>query len=413
MIRKLRRKFILITMLLVSLVLLIVFIVICFSSYRRMQSDSLTALQHALSRDEKLLPKLDLDKRKPGEPSSILPVFCVQLDESGNILSVQGETVEPTDELVSYAVQGVSEQGRDSGILHSLSLRYQRIQTAGGAKIAFVDITSERQTMMNLILTSFLVGIGGLAAFFFISLFLANWALRPVELAWQQQRQFIADASHELKTPLTVILANIGILQSHRADTIEAQLKWVEYTKQEAIHMKKLVDDLLFLAKSDDGSARILYADFNLSDAVWSSLLPFESIAYEQGLTLNSEIEPNLFMKGDESQLKQLVVILLDNACKYAKGNGAITLLLKSAQDRVRLSVNNTGEPIPKEQLPHIFERFYRADDGARDRKQGGYGLGLAIAKSIVASHHGRISVTSDSVHGTTFTAEFPLERSS
>ena len=243
--------------------------------------------------------------------------------------------------------------------------------------------------------------------------FLANWALRPVELAWQQQRQFIADASHELKTPLTVILANIGILQSHRADTIEAQLKWVEYTKQEAIHMKKLVDDLLFLAKSDDGSARILYADFNLSDAVWSSLLPFESIAYEQGLTLNSEIEPNLFMKGDESQLKQLVVILLDNACKYAKGNGAITLLLKSAQDRVRLSVNNTGEPIPKEQLPHIFERFYRADDGARDRKQGGYGLGLAIAKSIVASHHGRISVTSDSVHGTTFTAEFPLERSS
>ena len=315
MIQKLRRKFVLITMLLVSLVLLIVFTTICLSSYRRMQSDSQAVLERALFKEDKLPPKLGMEGRRPAEPSAFLPVFCVTLDEAGNILAVQGENVEPSDDLVTNAVKSVIEKKSDRGTLSSLVLRYRSVQTANGFKIAFADMSSERRSMMNLVATSLLVGIGGLAAFFCVSLFLANWALRPVEQAWRQQRQFVANASHELKTPLTVILANLGILLSHPADTIEAQRKWVEYSKKEANRMKKLVDDLLFLAKSDDSRTHLIFSYINLSDAVWSSLLPFESIAYEQGLTLNSEIEADLVVKGDESQLKQLVIILLDNAC--------------------------------------------------------------------------------------------------
>ena len=170
--------------------------------------------------------------------------------------------------------------------------------------------------MRSLILTSLLILAGSMAAFFIISLFLAKWALTPVERAWDQQNQFIADASHELKTPLTVILANLKILLSHKEDTISNQFRWIENTHTEASRMKKLVENLLFLARSESNTVPAAVNTFNLSDTVWSCLLPFESVAFEQGVTLNESVTPGLSMLGDEGQIKQLTAILLDNACK-------------------------------------------------------------------------------------------------
>ena len=245
--------------------------------------------------------------------------------------------------------------------------------------------------------------------FFFLSLFLSSLALRPTERAWQQQRQFVADASHELKTPLTVILANTGIVLSHKEDTVASQLKWLEYTHEEAVQMKGLVDDLLFLAKSDHTNHSIVRCQLSMSQLVLGCLLLFESVAFEAGITLESDIAPDLTLQGDEGQLRRLVMILLDNAVKYAGAEGTVRLELERHQERVRLSVHNTGAPIPPEHLPHLFERFYRAD-AARDRSRGGYGLGLAIAKSIVDGHRGKISVTSTAESGTTFTVLLPVK---
>lgn len=409
MIKKLRRKFVLINMCLVSAVLLIVFTAVCLSTYQRLRHASYDAMKLALSHEVGAkVPRPEIGGR-PGNRFPFVAVFCVHLNSDGDIIFLSEENVSVTDETASLAAKEALDSGNKDGILGDMGLRFLMQHTSNGVKIAFADLSGEEESMASLIFTSLLVGLGGLAAFLLISFFLADWALLPVKRAWEQQRQFVADASHELKTPLTVILANIKILLSHRQETVEQQLKWVEYMDFEASRMKTLVDDLLLLAKSD-ASRNEEYQRVSLSDAVWSSFLPFESVAFEKKVALNSRIEPDVFVTGDESQLKQLTVILLDNALKYAGEHGSVTLSLEKALDRARLSVHNTGNPIEPDHLNNLFERFYRPDD-ARTRGMGGYGLGLAIARSIVEKHKGKISVESTEKDGTIFSVSFPLEK--
>ena len=224
--------------------------------------------------------------------------------------------------------------------------------------------------------------------------------------AWEREQRFVADASHELKTPLTVILANTGILMSHKTETIEDQEKWVENTRTEAVRMKGLVDNLLELARADAGTERVSFTQLNFSDLVWSAALPFESVMFEQGKTLRMNIEPDLYVQGDSGKLTELIVILLDNACKYAEEKGIITLTLTALKNQVRLSVHNTGSYIDGEKRRHLFERFYRGEE-SRSRKAGGYGLGLSIGENIVKLHHGKIYAESTQKEGTTFLVVF------
>lgn len=172
--------------------------------------------------------------------------------------------------------------------------------------------------------------------------------------------------------------------------------------------MKSLVEDLLFLARSDDRRSPLRLQTVSFSDLAWEALLPFESVAFEAGVALDSQITPDLELLGDPEQLRRLVAILVDNAVKYAGPRGSASLILRPQGDEAVLSVHNTGEPIPQEHLPRLFERFYRTDSD-RARSQGGYGLGLSIAKSIVDGHQGRISVSSSAISGTLFTVRLPL----
>lgn len=188
-------------------------------------------------------------------------------------------------------------------------------------------------------------------------------ALKPVKKAWEQQRQFVADASHELKTPLTVILANTGILLRHPDDTIMQQQKWVDSTKAEGERMKELIDHMLFLAKTDADQMPLSFSPLDLNDTLWSCLLPFESVS----------------------------------------------LIRSQETAEAVLSVHNQGEAIPAEDLPHIFERFYRVD-ASRSRSAGGYGLGLAIAKTIADRHKASLRVNSSAPEGTTFILRLPLK---
>ena len=171
--------------------------------------------------------------------------------------------------------------------------------------------------------------------------------------------------------------------------------------------MNGLVEDLLFLAKSDAARQEVRTAEVDLSELIQGCLLPFEPVAFEAGVQLDARIDPGLTLTGDEGQLRRLVRILLDNAVKYAGEGGSVELTLTKQQEKLRLTVRNTGDPIPAEHLPHLFERFYRAD-AARDRAQGGYGLGLAIAKAITEHHRGKISVSSSLETGTVFTVLLP-----
>lgn len=417
MIKRLRWRFILINLLLVGLVLTVVLVLLLASNARRLENQSTAALYMVLSRQDGETPPRfkigvpDLEGGKSGNDrnASLIPVFSVTL-EDGQVTDINdGGQVNVSEETALQAAQEALATRQDRGVLPSLGLRFLMEHTPEGTtRIAFADQTWESSTMRTLLLSCLLIWLLAMAAFFFVGLFLSSLALRPVEKAWKQQRQFVADASHELKTPLTVILANTGIVLAHPDEPVSTQAKWLGYTQEEARQMKGLVEDLLFLAKSDNARLASHPTQVDLCQLIQGCLLPFEPVAFEAGVSLESQLEPGLTLTGDEGQLRRMVRILLDNAVKYAgPPNPAVTVTLARQQDKLRLTVHNTGEPIPPEHLPHLFERFYRADP-SRDRRQGGYGLGLAIAKSIVETHRGKISVASSAAGGTTFTVLLP-----
>ena len=249
--------------------------------------------------------------------------------------------------------------------------------------------------------------LGAWLVFFLASFFLARWATKPVIRAWHQQSRFIADASHELKTPLAVILANNSILLSHPDKTISEHRQWVESTQAEAEMMETLISDLLFLAKPDSDQDSKLYGDIDLSEIVATNALQFESVAFERHIDLDSDIAEGIIVHANGSRLQRLVGTLIDNACKYANEGGRVDISLYHRGHEAVLHVSNTGNPIAPEDLPNIFDRFYRADK-ARSRDSKGYGLGLSIAKEVAEELGGTISVTERAGFATTFTVRIP-----
>ena len=413
MLRRLRIKFVLINMALVTAVLLAVFGALMISNARQLERESAAAMSIAL-RQNGVPPQLEVGPPQPGEAGEwrwAIPVFCVAVDEAGGVTLEGGSQVKVSQETLRQAVEEVRSLQVQSGTLEDLGLRFQReTLPGGGTRIAFSHLSWERASLTRLMVSSLLIGLAALAVFFAISLFLARLALKPVERAWARQRQFVADASHELKTPLTVILANTGIIAAHPEAPVSSQGKWLGYIREEAQRMKGLVEDMLFLARHDGAERPPDLRPVPFSDLVTGCVLRFESVAFERQTALTCELQPGLWVAGLSQDLERLVMILLDNAVKYAGEGGQVDAALALRQERVVLTVRNTGEPIPPEHLEHLFERFYRAD-GSRSRKEGGYGLGLAIAQAIVQTHRGQIEVRSSQGEGTVFTVTLPQGR--
>lgn len=417
MIKKLRRKVIIITMSLVTVILFTTLCSICIVSYNAQKSELKKILINEvnISRNFEEITS-DISLKEPprrfeiGKPHddhySVRPSFTVtvHVDGDGKIKENLSSTAEISEDNLGVAVQKALNSNHNNGQIKSLNLMFLRLKGKDeGEIISFVDTTEMHIYMKNLITTLIIVGLSALIILFFLCIFLARLTVKPVETAWRQQKHFIADASHEIKTPLTVILANTDILMKHPHEYIESQAKWVQYIHDEAEHMKYLVENMLFLAKTDASELSIQYSKINLSDVLWSAILPFESILFEHGFVLQTNIEPDLELYGDASRIQEVITILMDNACKYSSGKATITLTAKKVQDKIKIKVNNTGSFIPKDKAAHLFERFYRADE-SRDRATGGYGLGLSIAESIIKAHHGKISVSSSNDEGTTFT---------
>lgn len=412
MINKLKKKFVFINMILISIILIFTFGAVYISTSNRLARESNDMLQKTIEQENEIFKKqINIGEQNTSSPPPQPQIisFAVQLDNSNNITNVYYNNIDKSDTVtLNTLVNSALANDNLTGIIENENFRFLKYSNEKGMKIAFTDRSLEINTLNSLLKTFILVGIGSLTAFFIVSLYLANWAVKPIKKSWEQQRQFVADASHELKTPLTVILANTDIILSHKDDTISNQVKWINYIKAEGERMTTLVNDLLFLAKSDANRNELVLSKVNFSDIIWNCVLPFESVAFEEEKLIESEITPDLYINGDDNRLKQLVCILIDNAIKYSKEKGTIKVTLTKNQDKAFLSVNNLGAPIPKEKIPYLFERFYRIDE-SRARKKDGYGLGLAIGKTIADSHNGKISVKSSQSEGTTFTIAFPL----
>ena len=410
MLKKLKRRFVAISMLLVSVVFIFFYLVTCAALVVNVNIDIEEVLRnYATANIFEELPNIG----EGNEENSML----VQLSGNVCVVSVSEITgiIEILDSSRAYISENILEQAVNSAMssdeqfahLPGVNLFFYKASNVFGTKIAFADSTHYFSYLKDILTAGTLFFAIALIVLFIVNLGLANMCLKPVEKTWAQQQDFIADASHELKTPLTVILTNGNILQSHPDKTVGEQMQWVESTNEEASHMKELVDKLLLLAKTDNMRQNNQFADVNMTELATRLALQYDPVAYEKGITLTTHIEDNIHITGDQTALNQMVHILLDNAVKYAGMGGEVELFLTKRQNCVYLSSKNTGTPIPPEDLPHIFERFYRSD---KVRTSGsGYGLGLAICKNLAEQHRADISVTSNAVTGTVFTVKFRL----
>ncbi|MBQ1975140.1 MAG: HAMP domain-containing histidine kinase, partial [Ruminococcus sp.] len=338
-------------------------------------------------------------------PIEISSYVIVKTGANGAILDTTENDLSIDREVLAACVQKALQSGSGYGQLDEYGLMFAVRTNAYHSRLIFASNSSVYTSLINSILISLLLFAGSMAVIFGISLILSNLAVKPVQTAWEQQKQFVADASHELKTPLTVILANNNIMLSHQSSTVAEERQWLESTEEEANHMKKLIENMLFLAKSDAGTAKVQLCAVNFSEIVEGCALHFEPVAFEREIMIDADgIEEDVILQGDPTQLNQLAHILTDNAVKYASPGTTVTIRLQAAGDRAEFSVNNRGNVIAKDELGHIFDRFYRAE---KSRTTKGYGLGLSIAQRIVESMNGKITVESNDADGTTFSVRF------
>jgi signal transduction histidine kinase len=321
--------------------------------------------------------------------------FWVDLDYNIFNATVQPITFYKDGELFQETVYEIFdvENPPERGVVNveNSSFRYRYCKVGVGRyayySVLLLDRTSELSYAKRLSEALAYIGIVMFLVMFLINFFISKWLVKPTAIAYKKQQQFVSDASHELKTPLTVIATNVDAILSNPTDTIEEQKKWLTYIKNEAIRMSNLTNNLLKLTR--ENQTQPANVKFNLSNVLDDICINFEVFAFEKNRTLKTQIQKNVQINGDESSIRQLVTILLDNAVKYSTEYAIIEVVLRK-EKKTKIIVSNTGSEIPPQEIPHIFDRFYRSDS-SRTKTSGGFGLGLSIAKKITDEHRANI----------------------
>lgn len=383
MIKRLRRKFIIVNMAIVTVMLAVIFGLILFFTKSNMEQDNIQML-----RSVSIMPmQPDMPDKAPQK--TMPSVFAVYRTPDKEYSAWGSEVVDFSDSgLLSELYNKAVNEENETDILKEYNLRFHINHNPKHKAVFFADISGEIKTLRQLACTCGFIALLSLILFFAISVLLAYWIVKPAQTAWNQQKQFVADASHELKTPLTVIMTNAEMLLegNHSA---EKRMQFSESILTMSKQMRGLTESLLELARSDNNSKKSSFEDVKFSNLISEAVLPFEPLYYEKELTLICEIQDNIIVSGDSTQLCRLADILLDNAMKYSYPNTTVTVSLKKHRDYCIFSVSSHGDTISKSNLKNIFKRFYRVDK-ARNANHS-YGLGLSIAESIVKEHGGRI----------------------
>ncbi|CDC77738.1 two component sensor kinase [Clostridium sp. CAG:964] len=299
-------------------------------------------------------------------------------------------TYEQISAFTSKALSRSAKQGKIDKLIYTITdINYGAFGKAH--IVGFMNNSDNINNFSTMAASSVIIWLVGSFIILILSLLLSMWLIKPVEDAFNRQKQFISDASHELKTPIAVISANADILAGDIGEN-----KWLGYIQSESERMSKLINDLLTLTRIEMQSDKAQSTRFDICNTLMEVTMPFESVSFEKGIILECEPEGEIFINGNEGQIKQVVAILVDNAIKHCYDGGSVTVtVVPAAKSRCKIRVSNTGEPIPEDVRKKIFERFYRADE-SRNRDNNRYGLGLAIAKQIVDNHNGSIDVSCD-----------------
>ena len=407
MLRGLRRKFVVIVMVLVGGVLVAMLGSTYAATYQAQRRIIDESLERGVHNDTGERPMMGGSRaRERGGLGGMLGLV-VEVSDEGVVLEVSDDPVSIDTAVLEGVISSVLVEGRDAGADRTAHIEWRSVSLeGGGSRIAIIDTTSSEAFLREQAIKDLQITFVALATLLAITWWLSDWALRPVERAWEQQRRFVADASHELKTPIAVILANTQILERDEGIGDDA-MRWVRSTSGEA---------------STEGSWRpppararrraLMGGGTTLpcgarSEPLWlveAVSLEFDAVAFERGCSLRCEVAEGVRMRGDPEWMGRLVRILVDNACKYGAEGTEVSVRLDRSGARATLAVHNAGNPIDPGDLPHVFERFYRSDKARSREGTGGFGLGLAIAKGIADAHGAVISVSSTAEGGTTFT---------
>lgn len=402
MIKKLRIKFVCVIMLIAALMLAVILGCVIHFTKENLEMNSISTMQAHVSEP----PHREDPGRQPKKMR--LPHFTIELGKNGEIIGMDSNYFDLSKrDDIQQIVEAALKSDQEIGVLWKYGFRFLKDRAPKGQKIVFADITTEVATIRNLFWNCALIFLVAMEAFLGISILLSRWVIKPVEKAWEQQRQFVADASHELKTPLSVIMANAELMQNEDAsaedlDTYSGNILSMTY------QMRGLVENMLDMARADNGKQTMQMTEVDFSQLVSDAVLSFRLLYEEKVLGLQSDVREGIFLRGSEQHLFQVMDVLLDNALKYSSLPGTVSVTLSAGGRHCLLSVFSPGEPIPREELKRIFERFYRADK-ARTMNCS-YGLGLSIAEAVVEAHKGKIWAES-SASGNTFFVRFPVSR--
>lgn len=405
-----RKRFVQFNMLLIGIVLAVMVAVI--AGY--MTRDYYTSLRETMEQVVAPLRFFSLPPEgRPEKPEfqelpediqrkDILTVFYSRENDSYTLLS--NSEVFSQEELPSLLHTIVSQE-KNFGILYSQDAIYYRSGKTP-YKIAIASTDYIVHSVVNLVLVLLAVWVGAMLLFLLISIKLSAVAARPMEEAMQREKQFVADASHDLKTPLSVILANNSILMENPENKVGDLRRWLDSTQEAAKRMQKLIAEMLTLADVERQDVPLVREKVDLANIAMKADLELESVAFEKNVTLEDDLPDRCMVTGNADYLMRIVMSLLENALKYEPSGGRVSIHLTQSKKKTVLSVCNQGSRIADEDLPHVFDRFYRSDK-SRTNSAGSFGLGLAITKEMVERLGGTISVTSSQEEGTVFSVTF------
>lgn len=394
MLKKLKTKFILTIIFIISLIMLTILLSINIILNTNMNKKTIDIMREIAINDG--IPHMKNPSFKPIPPEdNHIKQFNISFSVKLNKQNKLTETIYPLqisyDEsqlntLVDYVLSNKNKYGQIGNI------SFLKMSKPYGQIIVFLDITNNNQIKHNLIYISLIVFILSLLFIFIVSYFLTEWIIKPVKENFEIQKQFIANASHELKTPLSIISTNVSILDYE--DDIKEQKKWIKNVKTEVFKMNDLINKLLLLSKVEDFSKVKHLENINISTVILNNILSYESIIFEKNRILKYNITPNILVPCIEDDLSTIIRIFLDNAIKYSNKNDIIEINLEKKHSHISLSIFNTGIGIKNEDIKYIFDRFYRVDT-SRNKEIEGYGLGLSIAKKIISNNKWQIKVDS------------------
>lgn len=391
MIRRIRRKFIWIALCCVAIVNVLLVGMMCMISYTRMNKNADRVLNVLLETDGVLPPDIgqrpDADFFSPETPYE-MRFFTVCLDEEANVVYSNTSKIAAITKSTAetYAKQLYGEEQTEG---RYGNYRFQSKVTPKGTLYIFLDCTRDINFFRVILHGGIWLSLAILLLVFILLQAVSKRVITPMEESYQKQKYFITNASHDIKTPLTIIQAETELVEMEHGES-----EWTQEIKRQIARLRALTEKLVFLSKMEE-STKLVMEEFDVSSALRETVRPYEDLSNAKGLQMQITIQPNVLYKGNEEMLCRAFSLLLDNAVKYTTPGGKIAVTLKKQGKTTEIIICNDTDTIPQGALPHLFDRFYRVEN-SRNSQKGGNGIGLSVVKAIVAAHKGKVSAYSE-----------------